>query len=176
MAKNIYQHSIDLEKVEIKNSNRDDFKNKLIELPYRGYEVENLSSGKKIVITKPGGKTTYGRPKKEDFLVFIYNPTTNNLWQISHKQIFEDIHQKSIENKSKVIKLIDLLERTLNGEEPSDFIDEILELEFECGETPETIIKVYKWIWGQEDVNYPNGEGRYMSWDSIKELREKLDD
>lgn len=30
MKKNIYQHNIDLEKIEIKNSNRDDFRNKLI--------------------------------------------------------------------------------------------------------------------------------------------------
>lgn len=176
MTKNIYQHSIDLEKIEIKNSGRDDFRSKLIELPYRGYEVETLSNGKKIVITKPGGKSVFGHPKKEDFLVFIYNPDTNNLWQISHTQILEDIQQKGFENKSETIKFIDLLERTLNGEEPNDYIDEILQLKFECGETPETIIKVYKWIWGQEDVNYPNGEGRYLSWGGINELRKKLND
>ncbi len=174
MKKNIYQHNIDLEKIEIKNSNRDDFRNKLIELPYRGYEVELLPNGRKIVITKPGGKSEYGRPKKEDFLVFIYNPDNNNLWQISHKQIFEDIKQKSLEDKPKTIQFIDLLERVLKGEEPNDFIDKILELEFESGETPETIIKVYKWIWGQEDVNYPNGEGRYMSWAAIDDLRKNL--
>jgi hypothetical protein len=62
----------------------------------------------------------------------------------------------------------------LNGQEPNDFIQEISELNFTTGETPETLIKVYKWIWGQEDVNYPNGEGRLMSWHSFIELREKL--
>lgn len=73
MAKNIYQHSIDLKKIEIKNSNKEEFAKKLIDLPYRGYEVETLINGNKIIITKPGGKSVYGRPKKEDFLVFIYN-------------------------------------------------------------------------------------------------------
>ncbi len=174
MTKNIYQHSIDLHKIEIKNSNKEEFAKKIIDLPYRGYEVESLSNGNKIVITKPGGKSVYGRPKKEDFFVFIYNPIENTLWQISHKQIFDDIVKKSIENKSLTIKLIDLMERTLNGQEPNDFIQEISELNFTIGETPETLIKVYKWIWGQEDVNYPNGEGRLMSWHSFKELREKL--
>jgi len=29
-------------------------------------------------------------------------------------------------------------------------------------------------IWGQEDVNYPNGEGLLMSWHSFEELRKKL--
>jgi hypothetical protein len=174
MAKNIYQHSIDLKKIEIKNSEKNIFSEKLIDLPYRGYEVESLANGKKVVITKPGGKSIYGRPKKEDFLVFIYNQEVNSLWQISHKQIFEDVEQKSIESKSETIKLINLLERTLNGEEPNDFIEEIQKLNFNCGESPETLIKVYKWIWGQEDVNYPAGEGRLMSWHSFVELRNSL--
>lgn len=174
MAKNIYQHSIDLQMIEIKNSNKEEFAKKLIDLPYRGYEVESLSNGNKIIITKPGGKTVYGRPKKDDFLVFIYNPKENTLWQISHKQIFDDIVEKSNENKSLTIKLIDLMEKTLNGAEPNDFIHEFSKLNFTTGEAPETLIKVYKWIWGQEDVNYPNGEGRLMSWHSFEELRETL--
>jgi len=174
MAKNIYQHNIDLKKIEIHNSNKDDFAKKLIALPYRGYEVETISNGNKIVITKPGGKNVYGRPKKEDFLVFIYNPVDNSLWQISHKQIYDDIVIKSIENSSETLKLIDLMELTLNGQEPNDFKAEILKLKFHSGETPETLIKVYKWIWGQEDVNYPNHEGRLLSWHSYNELREKL--
>lgn len=82
--KNIYQHSINLEKIRIDNADKATFAQKLINLPYRGYEVEELSDGRKIVITKPGGKTVYGRPKKEDFLVFIYDPNNENLWQISH--------------------------------------------------------------------------------------------
>ena len=72
------------------------------------------------------------------------------------------------------MKLITLLEKTLNGEEPSDFIEEINNLKFQNGESPESLIKAYKWIWGQEDVNYPNGEGRKMSWKGIEELKNKL--
>ena len=56
----------------------------------------------------------------------------------------------------------------------NDFIEEIQKLNFNCGESPETLIKVYKWIWGQEDVNYPAGEGRLMSWHSFVELRNSL--
>jgi hypothetical protein len=174
MAKNIYQHSIDLKKIRIKNSCKEEFTKNLIELPYRGYEVETLSNGNKIVITKPGGKSVYGIPRKEDFLVFVYNPKENTLWQISHKQILNDIKIKAEENKLETIKLINLMERTLKGEEPNDFINEISNLNFTIGETAETLIKAYKWIWGQEDVNYPNGEGRFMSWHTFEELRERL--
>ena len=174
MKKNYYKHSIDLKKIEIKNKPRKEFVKILEEIEYRGYEVEQLANGNKIVITKPGGKSVFGRPKKEDFLVFIYNSNDSSLWQITHKQIFQDITEKSKENKELTIKLINLLERVKNGEEPNDFIQEINELTFKIGENPETLLKVYKWIWGQEDVNYPNGEGREMSWKDIAEFREKI--
>jgi len=42
------------------------------------------------------------------------------------------------------------------------------------GEEPETLLKAYKWIWGQEDCNYPNGEGRWMSMKGLIELRAEL--
>ncbi len=175
MAKNIYTHSIELKKVEIRNAQKATFSQQLIDLPYRGYEVEELANGNKVVITKPGGKKVmYGHSKKEDFLVFIYNPIDQSLWQISHNQIFADVEKKAEDNITNTLRLIDLLERTLHGEEPNDFLQEILALHFTTGETAETLIKVYKWIWGQEDVNYPNGEGRLMSWHSFEDLRNKL--
>lgn len=172
--KNYYKHSIDLKKIEIRNDTRENFVQKLEEMEYRGYEVEKLADGRKIVITKPGGKSVYGRPKKEDFLVFIFQPNENGLWQITHKQILEDLYSKLEEDTKKTLKLIALLERTLNGEEPNDFIDEIYALTFQNGESPESLIKAYKWIWGQEDVNYPNGEGRKMSWAGIEKLKNEI--
>ena len=55
-----------------------------------------------------------------------------------------------------------------------DLMDEINELHFDTGESPEALLKVYKWIWGQEDVNYPTGKGRNMSWEPLAELRNTL--
>jgi len=174
MSKNVYQHRIDLKKVRINNSSRDDFRSQLESMEYRGYEVEDIANGNKIVITKPGGKSIYGKPKKEDFLVFIFTPTTSTLWQITHKQILQDIEEKATFDKVKTIKLINFLEKVYCGEDPEDFIKEIQGLVFECGESTETLVKVYKWIWGQEDVNYPEGEGREMSWKIISALRINL--
>ena len=177
MRKNIYTHPVDLKSIRIKNVPRQEFAKKITTLEYRGYEVESLPNGNKIVITKPGGKRSmWGSAKKEDFLVFIFNPATSELWQISHKQILEDILAKAEENRDNAIIFLKLLERVYNGEEPDDFIDEIHKLSFQNGETPETLLKVYKWIWGQEDVNYPfpKYEGRAMSWKSLLEIRGKL--
>jgi hypothetical protein len=172
--KNYYKHRIDLKKLEIRNDTKENFVQKLEEIEYRGYEVEQLSDGRKIVISKPGGKSVYGRPKKEDFFVFIFQPNENGLWQISHKQILKDLYVKSKESVSKTLKLISLLEKTFKGEEPTDFVEEIYALSFQNGESPESLIKAYKWIWGQEDVNYPNGDGRKMSWVEIEKLKNDL--
>ena len=95
MAKNIYQHAIELKSIQIKNRPREEFAQKLIELPYRGYEVEHLTDGRKVVITKPGGKFVFGHPKKDDFLVYLLNPIDSTLWQISHGQIYDDVKDLS---------------------------------------------------------------------------------
>jgi len=174
MASNIYSHSIDLKPLHIRNAERKVFAQAIIDIEYRGYEVEQLGDGRKIVITKPGGKKAYGQPYKEDIMVFIYNPEDESLWQISHDQIYEDVKSKVEENKQYGALLLTCLEKTYNGEEPEDFINVIRSLSFNTGETPEAIIKAYKWIWGQEDVNYPTKAGRAMSWERFQQLLDNL--
>jgi hypothetical protein len=169
MAKrrNIYTHDIDLKKLSIKNAPAKDFAVKIEKIPYRGYEVENISDGRKIVIVKPGGKQSFGKIRKEDFFVFIYNPKEQTLWQISHKQIYDYLVEKSQHAKSEAIQLLKAFERVYNGEDP----DDVLKLKKNIlrnsppDDNPEALLKAYKWIWGQEDVNYPTGKGRAMSWE-----------
>jgi len=173
MKRNIYTHEIELINLKIKNRPREEFRKLLEKVKYRGYEVEQLADGRKIVITKPGGKFVFGRVKREDFMVWVHNPNESILWLISHKDIYNDLEEKGEIDSKETIKMIDALERVFDGEEP----DEVLknsELTISSGEPPEVLLKVYKWIWGQEDCNYPEGEGREMSMKRIKELREKL--
>jgi len=171
--KNIYKHSIDLMPLKIKNHPREDFRELLEKISYKGYEVEQLSDGRKIVITKPGGKFVFGTIKREDFMVWIYNEKERSLWLISHKNIFEDLEEKAKCSNEDTIKIIDALEKVYNGEDPDDILKDI-EIKNPCGEAPELLLKAYKWIWGQEDCNYPTGEGRNMSMKIIKELKDRL--
>lgn len=172
--KNKYNHTIDLQGLHIRNMERNAFAQAIIGIKYRGYEVEQISDGRKIVITKPGGKKAFGRTYKEDIMVFIFDPMDDSLWQISHNQIFNDIKAKVEEDKVQGKKLLLYLERTYNGEEPEDSIEDIRSLSFISGENPEVLIKAYKWIWGQEDVNYPTKAGRALSWQSFQEMIDQL--
>lgn len=174
MAKrNIYSHEIELQKIEIKNAPKAEFAAELEKIKYRGYEVESISDGRKIVITKPGGKFTFGKIKKEDFMVFIFNPNDNALWLISHNDILNDLNKKAEKNPKETIKIISALEDVFNGTEPDEVLLKI-KLNNPIGEEPETLLKAYKWIWGQEDINYPTGKGRQLSMEGISELKERL--
>jgi hypothetical protein len=171
--RNFYKHSIDLKTINIVNAPREDFRKKLEEIPYRGYEVEQLRDGRKIVIAKPGGKSVYGKTKKEDFFVWVYDPINSSLWQISHKQIYADLEYKAHENKQLALKAIECLKKVHQGGDPDQIMINV-DLKDELGESIEVLMKAYKWIWGQEDVNYPSGEGRDMSMKSIIELEKRV--
>ncbi|HVX26153.1 MAG TPA: hypothetical protein VHB70_07410 [Parafilimonas sp.] len=168
LRKNIYKHSIDLKRIDIKNTSKEVFAGLLETIPYRGYEVEDMMNGNRIVIVKPGGKKAYGRIAREDFLVFIYNPADDSLWQITHQQIYDDLLQKALIDAKNALEIITALEKVYNGEEPSEFVKNVLLLNPDPeGIDSETILKAYKWIWGQEDVNYSGDafKGRAMSWE-----------
>jgi hypothetical protein len=172
--RNSYQHEIDLTPLLIKNQSKEDFRKALENINYRGYEVEQIADGRKVIITKPGGKFVFGRlTKRDDFMVWIFTPTDNSLWLISHKDIHNDLHEKALVSPEDTIQILTALERVYNGEEP-DIILSQYPLKNPCGEIPEVLLKAYKWIWGQEDINYPTGKGRLMSWEGLKDLLNSL--
>lgn len=172
MRKNLYTHEIELINIRIINKPREEFAKLLASIKYRGYKVEDLSDGRKIVITKPGGKFTYGKIKREDFMVWIYNPSDLTLWLITHKNVNDDLEEKGKIDPTETVKILNAFEKVYNGEEPDTVLSEI-KLNNPCGEIPELLIKAYKWIWGQEDCNYPDGKGRAMSWEGWKKVNNK---
>lgn len=71
------------------------------------------------------------------------------------------------------IEILKAFEKVYNGEDSDDIIKSFA-LSNPIGEDSEALLKAYKWIWGQEDVNYPTGQGRTMSWTGLKKLLENL--
>lgn len=173
MKRNLYTHEVDLERLRIRNKPRDQFRDALEGIKYRAYDVEDIADGRKIVLTKPGGKFVFGKVKREDFMVWVHDTADSSLWLISHKDIFNDLEVKGMTNPRETVRIIDALERVCNGEDPDDVLRET-RLTNPGGELPEVLLKAYKWIWGQEDCNYPTGEGREMSMKEIRKLRQSL--
>ena len=92
--------------------------------------------------------------------------------KLFHKQIHDDLLEKAEVDRDETIKILQVFERAYNGEDPDDILKET-NLSTPSGENPEALIKAYKWIWGQEDVNYPTGKGRAMSWEGWEKNGEK---
>jgi len=170
-----YPGRIEYRSIEIPNTLPERMRETLNDLPFMAYHVETLCDGRKICITKPGGKQFFGTVKPNDFMVWIYDEDRQDRWRISHSEIYEDIQTKLNANQELSSKFIERLLEVCNGAEPNQMIEDGLLGEF--GELPglptELLLKTYKWIWIQEDCNYPTGQGRWMSMNPILELRAK---
>lgn len=166
MANKPFEYDIKLIPLDIENDEQDIFRQKLNDIPYLLYEVETLANGDKIVINKPGGKRNFGRLSRNDFMVFIYNATDKTLWLISHKELFADLVLKKEYDENSALKIVRGLLDVCNGKEPDDVI-KYRHITNTVGLPIDTIYKVYKWIWGQEDCNYPKQKGRWLSMEDI---------
>lgn len=151
--RNIYRHSIDLKPLRIKNTGPSEFGKRLGEVPYRGYEVESITDGRRIGIVKPGGKRAWGKMRKEDFSVFIYDPSDQSLWQITLKQIYEDLKEKAKADKGATAEILKAFERVYYGADPDDILKSVV-LGNPTGENPEALLKANNWTWGQDEVLY----------------------
>lgn len=157
--------------LKLRNAPREEFRAELERIPFLGYEVEQLCDGRVVCITKPGGKNVFGQMKVHDFMVWIYNAAKNDRWRISHKEIYEDIESKLKTDQEEARRVVAALQRVHDGEEPDDVMADMPGLGKGLpGESPELLLKVYKWIWGQEDCNYPKEQGRSMSMKALCEL------
>lgn len=151
-------------------------RNRLNALPFVAYHVETLMDGRKICITKPGGKQFFGAIQPNDFMVWIYDEDREDRWRISHREILEDIEKKFAASIHLASAFVDTLLRVCEGEEPTVIIEkhELDSFSALPGISAEAILRSYKWIWVQEDCNYPTGEGRWKSMNGILGLRKRL--
>ncbi len=169
-----YPGKITLVPLTLKNCTRNELCEKVNAIPFLAYHVETLADGRKVCITKPGGKAMWGRMKADDFMVWIYDEAAQDRWRISHDEIYEDIRTKLTADIALGGKVVDLLRRVCDGTDPDDLAGEFASVAALPGFPPDLIMKVYKWIWAQEDCNYPTGEGRWLSMNGILKLRDDM--
>jgi hypothetical protein len=107
-------------------------------------------------------------------MVWVYEGPKGTHWRPSHKQIYRDLKQKIKTDKKKGLAVLEALERVYRGEDPEDILNENPQLGDNLPGLPaDLILKAYKWIWGQEDCNYPppRFKGRKMSMDELIKLK-----
>jgi len=107
-------------------------------------------------------------------MVWVYDERKQDRWRISHDEIKEDVLKKLKADPRKASALVDIMHRVCKSEEPSTLKRETARFDGLPGLSAELILKVYKWIWTQEDCNYPTGEGRWMSMNGILQMRDEM--
>lgn len=135
-------------------------------IPLLGYHVETAADGSRVCVTKPGGKTF------QDFQVWVVK-TNGNAWRPSHGEIFDDLEAKCQSNAVLGRRVIRALQGVHAGEEPEDAAQGVPEAAANLpGHPVDLILKVYKWIFAQEDCNYPppRFEGRDRAMKGIERL------
>lgn len=152
--------------LSLKNAPPVKFMQECNRIPLLGYHVETASDGSRICVTKPGGKTF------QDFQVWVVKPN-GDAWRPSHGEIFDDLEAKCQNNSVVGREVVRALQRVHAGEEPGDAAQPLPKATADLpGYPADLILKVYKWIFAQEDCNYPppRFEGRNMSMKGIEKL------
>lgn len=133
------------------------------------YYVETLVDGSRIFLKRPAPLN-----KGFDFIIHIENINfekglgRRRRTNPRHGDIFKDIELKKREGgTTEFNELARMIRDVFECKELEDDMDYP---HFETGYSAELIIKVVKWFFIEQDITYWNYSGRYMFWNSIKDL------
>lgn len=129
------------------------------------YFVETLKSGNRVYLKRPANLHN-----GFDFLVCVENTnyaSTGERYRNYPKQddIIKDLMQKKQESKQMYNKLYLLIEKVYNCCDVAD--EEIKSISFKGGFLVDSIIKVIKWLFIEQDIRYWNYSGRGMLFSGI---------
>ena len=138
----------------IENTDYENFARKVLEMPPGFHLVELLQDGGAIRITKPGYRG------KDDFRVQLVTAKWGDRLEIietpKHVDLLEEFSRAYDVSKENGNILMNEAMRVFAGNEPRVALIEHLG---GTHRTPEYILKALKWIWAQEDVNFPISKG-----------------
>ncbi len=128
--------------------------------------VERLLDGRYVGVTKPGYKGTH------DFSVALFERDRETRGRaLSHVDMLHDFHRALMADHRLGLQFIDHAFEVFGGAEPPERLPSV-----ETAHAPDFILKSLKWIWAQEDVNYPMPrlQGRKMAGYRLRELADGI--
>lgn len=128
------------------------------------YYVEKLVDGRRIYLLRP----TFLN-KGIDFQVWVEKLDGKDNRRPSHKDVFSDLNLKKKANPRDFIKLMDMIRRVWNCEEP-DTVLKNEKITFNTGFSVELLLKILKWLFIEQDITYWNYDGRGMLMLTIEEI------
>ncbi|MBM4366433.1 MAG: hypothetical protein FJ102_09470 [Deltaproteobacteria bacterium] len=124
--------------------------------------VERLQSWYFIGVTKPGYKGEH------DFAVSLFESDGRTRGKsLSHVDMLRDFDAALRRDRARGIAFVDHAFEVFGGAEPEGAVRDL-----GCVQPTDFIVKSLKWIWAQEDINYPmpRYQGRKMAGFRLQEL------
>lgn len=141
---------------------------------YYDYYVETGENGKKIYLHRPAYKN-----KGMDFEVRVedyqfrygkYGNVISSGNRPSHSEIWNDVHEKVVENPGDGQKLKELITDIYNCEEPNEALMD--SCHFTTGLPLDLLLYTIKWLFIEQDMTYWNQSGREMNYNGLMEIWE----
>lgn len=172
--------------VSINASSREEYHRQLImlfleeehgtseEWNYYAYYVETGENGKKIYLHRPAYKN-----KGMDFEVRVedyqfrygkYGNVISSGNRPSHSEIWNDVHEKVVENPGDGQKLKELITDIYNCEEPNEAL--VDSCHFATGLPLDLLLYTIKWLFIEQDMTYWNQSGREMNYNGLMKIWE----
>lgn len=131
------------------------------------YFVETLADGRRIYLRRPAFMHV-----GFDFVVKVENsnfagPNERSRSAPSHQDIILDLETKRTNTPADYAKLYTLIKRVYSCHDVSD--NELRQPVFPTGFSTETIVKILKWLFIEQDIRYWSYSGREMLWTGIPE-------
>ncbi len=129
------------------------------------YEVETCKDGKKVYLLRPTWLN-----KGFDFQINLEGFKSKSKEAPKHEDLHNDLAAKKKESPKDYKKLRELIDAVYECEEPDEAMKRYPNLAFRSGLPVDTVLKILKWLFIEQDLTYWNNSGRRMFMNGIEEL------
>jgi hypothetical protein len=129
------------------------------------YNVETCKDGRKVYLLRPTWKN-----RGLDFQINLEGFKSKCQEAPKHDDLTGDLKEKKAESPDHYQILRKAIDDVYGCEEPDDVLIKCPDLTFNSGLPMDSILKLLKWLFIEQDLTYWNHSGRRMFMEGIKEM------
>lgn len=129
------------------------------------YNVETCSNGKKVYLLRPTWLN-----KGLDFQINLEGFKSKSQEAPKHGDLISDLEDKKHESPEKYKQLRQAIDEVYGCVEPEDALKKHAGVTFKSGLSVDTVLKLLKWLFIEQDLTYWNNSGRRMFMNAIKDI------
>jgi hypothetical protein len=129
------------------------------------YDVETCKDGKRVYLLRPTWLN-----KGFDFQINLEGFKSKSKEAPKHEDLLDDLARKKRESSQDYKKLRKLIDAVYECEEPDEALKRYSSVKFRSGLPVDTVLKILKWLFIEQDLTYWNNSGRRMFMGAIKKL------